>query len=67
MRRVSARPVIPLRADMNDAKKMFDITVNKVFTGAAGLPGGAMAAFNAYKVVRAAATAATGWHAVSLL
>jgi len=52
---------------MNDAKKMFDITVNKVFTGAAGLPGGAMAAFNAYKVVRAAATAATGWHAVSLL
>ena len=53
---------------MNIVEKMFDIAVNKVFTGAAPLMGArAMAAFTAHKVVHAAAAAATGWQALSHL
>ena len=62
------KPVNPLRADMNDAKKMFDIGVKKVFTGAAPLMGArAMAAFTAHKVVHAVAAAAIGRQALSHL
>jgi len=52
---------------MNIVRKMFDITVNKVFTGAACSPGGAMAAFFARKMAHTAAAAAAGWHILSLL
>jgi len=53
----------------NDATGIFQVFSMEIYAGAAGLPGGAcaMAAFTAHKVVRAAAAAATGRRALSLL
>ena len=51
---------------MEDAEGVFGYFVANSFARAAGLPGGAMAAFIAHKAVRSA-EAAAGWRSLSRL
>jgi len=52
---------------IKDAGGIFQDFPQELFTSAAGLPGGAMAAFFVREMAHAAAAAATGWRALSHL
>ena len=60
-------PLATKGSHTNDVEDMFAIFYEEIFAGAAGLPGGAMAAFFVRKMAHAAAAAATGWQLLSHL